>query len=203
MALANRVQGLSTEALLDCFISGLTMDLQREVLSQCPHSLLRAVSLAKLFEEKYTYLPKQHLIPNTYCQNPTLLNTNQTPRPPPKPSLPRLLPTPQTKPQSLPNKLVARKMSAAEMQMRCDKGLCFWCDEKFTFNHKCPNRHFMVLEWDDEPVVSETMEDSEASTSEEGNIAAQSQGESLEHHLSLNAMKGLPGVGTIRFSATI
>ena len=75
-ALANRVQGVTSEALIDCFVGGLKPDIQRDVIAQSPATLLRCVSLAKLFEEKY--LPKQKPFQNSYpnrAQN-TRLNTN-------------------------------------------------------------------------------------------------------------------------------
>ena len=53
MSLANRSLGLSNEALLNCFISGLNPDIRRDVVAMWPPTLLRAVALAKLFEEKY------------------------------------------------------------------------------------------------------------------------------------------------------
>jgi len=59
LALANRIQGIIADALLDCFLSDLKIDIQRDVIVQNPTSWLHAVSLAKLFEEKY--LPKQKL----------------------------------------------------------------------------------------------------------------------------------------------
>ena len=55
-ALANRVQGIIADALFDCFLSSLKIDIRRDVIAQNPTSLLYAVSLVKLFEEKY--LPK-------------------------------------------------------------------------------------------------------------------------------------------------
>ena len=54
--LANRVQGVTSEALIDCFIGGLKPDIQHDVIAQSPATLLCCVSFAKLFEEKY--LPK-------------------------------------------------------------------------------------------------------------------------------------------------
>ena len=51
-ALANRNHGLSPNALLGCFISGLKPELMREVLVQQPITLLKVVAIAKLFEEK-------------------------------------------------------------------------------------------------------------------------------------------------------
>lgn len=112
-SLANRVSGLSADALLDCFLSGLKADIRREVIAQGPISLLKAVSLAKLFEEKYTTPQKpyttspghKYQFPNTYSQNKSHYNqTNNFPTHT-KSLLPPLLPTPQTKPinQSIPN----------------------------------------------------------------------------------------------------
>jgi len=56
-ALANRVQGVTGEALLDCFVGGLQQDIHRDVLAQAPTTLMRCVSLAKLYEEKYGHKP--------------------------------------------------------------------------------------------------------------------------------------------------
>ena len=73
---ANRVQGVTSEALIDCFIGGLKPDIQCDVIAQSPTTLLCCVSLAKLFEEKY--LPKHKPFQNSYpnhAQN-TSLNTN-------------------------------------------------------------------------------------------------------------------------------
>ena len=36
------------------------------------------------------------------------------------------------------------------MNLRRDKGLCFTCDEKYTFNHKCPNKHYLINQCEDE-----------------------------------------------------
>jgi len=30
------------------------------------------------------------------------------------------------------------------------KGLCYFCDENFSLNHKCPNRQFLMLQWEKE-----------------------------------------------------
>jgi hypothetical protein len=65
-ALANRVYGVSSEALLDCFISGLQTEIRRDVLVLSPANLPKAFALAKLFEEKYTVQPKPKYSPNTY-----------------------------------------------------------------------------------------------------------------------------------------
>jgi hypothetical protein len=74
-ALANRAQGLTPDAILDCFISGLKPDLRRDVLAQQPNNMTKAISLAKLFEEKYTPKPTSNVTQPTskptYHLNPT------------------------------------------------------------------------------------------------------------------------------------
>ena len=97
-ALANCTHIEPLEALLDCFISGLKPDIRRDVVSQCPTTLLRAVALTKLYEEKYTTNFKPNLSPNTTKTPfiPTITNySNQNS---PKSSLPPLLPSPLNKP---------------------------------------------------------------------------------------------------------
>ncbi|RYQ83999.1 hypothetical protein Ahy_B10g102892 [Arachis hypogaea] len=51
--LAARVYGMDDALMLDCFVGGLHPDLKREVKSRSPASLMQAVSLAKLFEDKF------------------------------------------------------------------------------------------------------------------------------------------------------
>ena len=63
MSLAHRSDGLTPEALLNCFISGLNKDIRRDVVAQAPNDLLRVVALAKLYEEKYVTVPITRPIP--------------------------------------------------------------------------------------------------------------------------------------------
>ncbi|GAU41241.1 hypothetical protein TSUD_97760 [Trifolium subterraneum] len=141
-SLANRVYGLSNDALIDCFVSDLNDDIRRDVLIHTPISLVKAMSLAKVYEEKY---------------------------------------------------------SATEMQLRRDKGLCYWCDEKFSFTHKCPNRQLMLLHYDDtdEDQVFDVLTKSTKQTTNSPitNLP--------EHHLSLNAMKGNSNMGVLRFDGSV
>jgi hypothetical protein len=57
-SLANRVYGLSNDALIDCFVSGLNSDIRCEVLIHTPTSIVKAISIAKIYEEKYASTPK-------------------------------------------------------------------------------------------------------------------------------------------------
>jgi len=44
-SLDNQVQGVTTEALLDCFVGGLKVEIRRDVLAQEPTTLMRYVFL--------------------------------------------------------------------------------------------------------------------------------------------------------------
>lgn len=52
--LSNRIYGLPTDSLLNCFLSGLRADIQRELTVLRPYSLSDAIGLAKLIESKIT-----------------------------------------------------------------------------------------------------------------------------------------------------
>ena len=52
--LANRIVGLQPQLLLSCFISGLSSEIRREVITLQPLSLPQAAALAKLQEDKLT-----------------------------------------------------------------------------------------------------------------------------------------------------
>jgi hypothetical protein len=92
-----------------------------------------------------------------------------------------------------------KRMSPAEMQLRRDKNLYYWCDEKFSFTHKCPNRQLMMLHYDDgneDQLFDISTEPPDTTTNSlDLNIP--------EHHLSLNAMNGNSNMGVLRFSGSI
>ncbi|CAJ2661993.1 unnamed protein product [Trifolium pratense] len=196
-SLANRVYGLSNDALIDCFVSGLNNEIRRDVLIHTPSSLVKAVSLAKVYEEKYdSNLKNQKPNHTNYSTNKPFFNKSETST---RNSAP-ILNTPPTRPMSQfqknPN---IKRISPAERQLRRDKGLCYWCDEKFSFTHKCPNRQLMLLQYDDNDENSEidsAIQSPDSTTdSPTTNIP--------EHHLSFNAMKGTSHMGILRFTGSI
>ncbi|GAU25204.1 hypothetical protein TSUD_151040 [Trifolium subterraneum] len=195
-SLANRVYGLSNDALIDCFISGLSADIRRDVLIHTPNSIVKAVSLAKVYEEKYTTtLKPQKTYQNNYSNIKPLTTKPENST---RNSAP-ILNTPPTRPMSQfqknPN---IKRISPAEMQIRRDKGLCYWCDEKFSFTHKCPNRQLMLLQYDDNEtqLFDGSPEPPDSPTNSlDTNIP--------DHHLSMNAMKGTSNMGVIRFVGSI
>ncbi|CAJ2644785.1 unnamed protein product [Trifolium pratense] len=196
-SLANCVYGLSNDALVDCFVSGLSNEIRRDVLIHTPPSLVKAVSLAKVYEEKYaSNLKSQKSNHTNYSTNQPFTNKPETIT---RNSAP-ILNTPPTRPMSQfqknPN---IKRISPAERQVRRDKGLCYWCDDKFSYTHKCPNRQLMLLQYDDneeENVVEIPSDSSDVAI----NTLETTQ---PEHHLSFNAMKGNSSMGILRFSGTI
>ena len=185
------------------FLSGFNADIRRDVIAQAPTTLIRVVSLTKLYEEKYQPVNsnRTHNYSHRYSPISThTVNFNSTPsnaaKNTTKTSLPLLLPTPNTPP--LRNNFV-KKISPAEMQLRREKGLCYFCDDKFTFNHKCPNRQMLMLQLEDDEGEAQKSFDVR---SEDNNSTAETVIDNPQH-LSLNALKGGLGVGTIRFVAHI
>ncbi|PNX96484.1 Ty3/gypsy retrotransposon protein [Trifolium pratense] len=97
--------------------------------------------------------------------------------------------------QTNPN---VKRISPAERQLRRDKGLCYWCDDKFSFTHKCPNRQLMLLQYEDsdDQVLDEMTQPPDQTTNGPTNNLP-------ELHLSMNAMKGSSHMGVLRFTGAI
>ena len=156
--------------------------------------------MAKLYEEKYTSLPKtspthhNRFTSSSYYSTPYNSVTRNANKPlsVSKSPTPPLLPTPSGPPLQNPN---IKRISPTEMQLRREKCLCYFCDEKFSFNHKCPNKHCLVLQLDEEENESEKQSQDDT-TEQEIPIRE-------DHHLSLNALKASLGFGTIKFEAYI
>ena len=189
--MANRVEGLTDAALLDCFISGLKYDVKREVLVQAPTSFVKAVALAKLYDAKpmsYSHPSKKPLVSSSPHRYPGPFPAS------PSSTSYRLLPTPK----SLPSTHSVKRLTAAEMQVRRDRGLCYTCDEKFSPGHRCPNRQFLFLLHDDDPP-------SDASSSSFPDVSVPIVEETVAqyHHLSHCAFHGASGPSTLRFRSLL
>lgn len=104
--LANHAEGLSDDAVMDCFISGLKPEIRRDVLAQSPHTLTNAVALAKLYDEKGGWgmgHNRARTQTGPFVSNVPLLlgsssTSNQNQKNTNKPALPPLLPTPKIAP---------------------------------------------------------------------------------------------------------
>lgn len=130
-SLSNRVEGLPPTALLNCFISGLKMDIQREIAVLQPKSLPQAIGMAKLLEAKFA---DSRSGPSRYSRPASTAA--------PAPSLLGAAPSPSSFP--------IRRLSPSEMDARRAKGLCFNCDDKFSPRHRCKAKQFLLLLTDSE-----------------------------------------------------
>ncbi|GJS84533.1 ty3-gypsy retrotransposon protein [Tanacetum coccineum] len=159
--LSNCVIGLPPEALLNCFISGLRLDIQQELAILRPYTITQAIGLAKLIEDKT----------NEQKFRPRYNNQNQNRTPPlaltPTPILsstpsastttkPPLITTPPKQPQTLPY----TRLSADALQQRRAAGLCFRCPERYHPGHKCnPPQFLLIVDNDDSldtPILENT-----------------------------------------------
>ncbi|KAH7513106.1 hypothetical protein FEM48_Zijuj12G0161300 [Ziziphus jujuba var. spinosa] len=132
--LSHHIDGLPESFLIGCFIAGL----QDNVKIKHPPTLTEAIGVARLIEKhnllqrKLPQFPRSP-VPTTHNQgNPTqgLLG------PPPSPKT-----TPSTLPPSL------RRISPQEACERREKGLCYYCDEKFIPGHRCAHLQlFMIVD---------------------------------------------------------
>lgn len=166
---------------MDCFLSGLKPKIRRDVLAQSPFSISKAVSLARLFEEKYPNRPKPYHSTNPNRPTPTPQYTTTR-----NPTLSPLLPTPNSTPSTQHQKPHPIKyISPIEVQLCREKGLCYFRDAKFSPSHHCQNKQYLLLlaegetPIDPEPKPPDTTETPTSPT----------QTDKPNHHLSFNALK--------------
>lgn len=139
--LSMRTPGLTATNLLNRFLAGLREDVHRELVLLHPDSLQSAMGLARMAEEKLNAYKSWSTRANQPRPNPP--HTNTIPTPTNRPTWPR--PT-----ANLP----VRKLTAAEIAARREKGLCYNCDERFVPGHKCVTSarfQCMLMEEEDEP----------------------------------------------------
>ncbi|GKB72612.1 retrotransposon-related protein [Tanacetum coccineum] len=171
--LMNRVTDISETLLISFYISGLKLNLQRELLVAKPATLGEAFALARVTEARLMDQQSRTVITTT-----TTSITSQ-----PKPATPRvsgpktdvrkppLLPTPTSLSSNMANKPLAIKwISPAERQERLNKGLCFNCDNKWACGHKCPGR-FLLLMAEDGDGMGQDMEADATDAVESGDIS--------------------------------
>lgn len=109
-------------------------------------SLVHAAGLARLQEEK---LLEGHRAPHSRV-SPVLnpYSPSPTPVPLPNPNL-SLSPSP---PKSPP--LPVRRLIPEELASRRERGLCFYCDERFTQGHRCASRFSLLVTDKEQPSES-------------------------------------------------
>lgn len=199
-ALANCLEGLSEADLLSCFISGLKIEVRREVLAQQPTTISQAAGLARLQEDKLQDIARS----SRPRSSPPPWHSTFGSRPSPKPnsdppstatSSQGLLPTPPAKPRF-------RHLSGAELDDRRSRGLCFNCDQPWSKQHKCGARLFLMVATDDD--FSSVTGDLEAAAAElvDGGVTLEDTSIHAAQ-LSLHALSGDQAADTFRLSGRI
>ncbi|XP_059449450.1 uncharacterized protein LOC132180588 [Corylus avellana] len=146
-ALSNRVRGIDDQNRLSCFLGGLKNEIRLPVRMFKPQSLLAAYGLAKVQEE--------HVLNGrrfkTYGGSGRNFSSLSMPRGEGFNSHNLTLGTPKA---TVP----IQKISQAQMEDRRKKGLCYNCDAKWQYGHKCQNPKLFLLEGLDELEVSPNLE---------------------------------------------
>ncbi|KAH7545445.1 hypothetical protein FEM48_Zijuj01G0094700 [Ziziphus jujuba var. spinosa] len=137
--LSHQVDGLPERFLIGCFVAGLKDEVRIDVKIKHPRSLAEAIGVARLIEER-NYLHRRtttnlRAIPTAVTPK---VNINPTPR--------LLGPPLVTRNNSIRPGPAARRVSAQEARERREKGLCYYCDEKFAPGHRCMKPQLFMIE---------------------------------------------------------
>jgi hypothetical protein len=165
-----RIEGMSDDFFLECFINGLKDEICAHVLMAQPQSWVEGTKRAKETQQVISSQNrKPSFIPRTKQVNPT--------------------------PPSTPLKI--QKLTRDEMVERQLKGLCYNCDEKYFLRHKCKEQNiFMAISEDvseeevEVPLVSESPEPT--------GITPPSDPPEVELIISLNALIGFSAPQTLK-----
>ncbi|XP_061364978.1 uncharacterized protein LOC133308374 [Gastrolobium bilobum] len=136
--LVSKVTGLSATLLRSIFISGLKSHIRRSVLTLRPQDYHEAFSLARVYEDQAN-------------ENRSFRSWS---------TAPKTLPSTFTTTTNTPIPVVPiRRLSPEEMQLKREKNLCYNCNVKYSFGHKCKGRaallYFEGTDDDPGPDVSE------------------------------------------------
>lgn len=170
----NRIVVLAPLFLLSCFISGLNPKLCREVQAFQPLSLPQAVAFTKLQEDK---------INDRRC---SLFSSNHNS------PMATILP-------STSSKLPFKRLTLEEIIVCQDKGLCYYCEEKWTTGHRCkPRIHLFIADDDIYPFPSPSSLTIDSAPPSPPLISS-----SKTPLLSLNAMTSMPALETFHVYGVI
>lgn len=97
-----------------------------------------------------------------------------------------------------PSRCPSKTLSTADLDEKRAKGLCFWCDEKHGWGHKCKKRQLYRIEMMEEDYGIEEDEESD------GNVDAEENEGNLAH-ISLCAMTStvMPKSRTMRVNGHV
>ncbi|XP_015158625.1 uncharacterized protein [Solanum tuberosum] len=144
---------LSNENAISCFLGGVKLELNKSVRMQARKTLMQAYKLARLQEEVFEAQAQSWGIRSSgKHQNPILPTPNfhrnpNVQRPiPANTSYRKPFDNSYNKPSGFQGNANGRKLlTAAEMDEKRAKGLCFLCDEKYVRGHVCKAKKQLLL----------------------------------------------------------
>ncbi|KAA8519599.1 hypothetical protein F0562_013956 [Nyssa sinensis] len=152
-AVLTELQALQPETfLIGCFIAGLRDDIRLDVKIKQPRTLADAIGVSRLVEERNSLqkrtTPQGRILPVASMQRGS-----------PNPAVGILGPPPTQRPGNISNPPTTpfRRISSQEARERREKGLCYYCDEKYSMGHRCERPQLFMIE--DSPDVDEENSD--------------------------------------------
>lgn len=137
--LSHRVDGLPEAFLISCFIAGLRDDVRLNVKIKHPTSLTEAIGVARLIEERNQL--QRRVTPSSRPSSITVPSKATT-----NPVAWLLGPPPTMRPSVPLNSTPLRRITNQEAKERREKGLCYYCDEKFIPGHRCKSPQLFMIE---------------------------------------------------------
>ncbi|KAK1423204.1 hypothetical protein QVD17_18500 [Tagetes erecta] len=199
-AISNRTMPLPVEFLVSCWISGLRSDIKQSVICHQPQTVEDAMDKAQLHETRIQF--ERGLGRVTLGSSKPLLPT-------PKsatlhtPSIPSF----QNKPSSsstMTPKVGFRRLTPTELAQKRAQGLCYRCDEKYTWDHKCKSTPQLLFFDEDSPDPG-GLPDSPSSICMDSILAEKLQLEEVQTQsaISYNALSGGCSSTTLRFTGMV
>ncbi|KAL5704564.1 hypothetical protein ACHQM5_022972 [Ranunculus cassubicifolius] len=134
--LSQLVDNLPEPYLIGCFIAGLKDEIRLDLKIKKPRSLSEAIGVARLIEERNNLEDKSSLSSNPIIPPTTSLGNNTT--------TDGLLGASPSHPNH--NTMPFKKINGQEARDRREKGLCYYCNEKYAPGHKCRQPQFYMIE---------------------------------------------------------
>nr|TKR74530.1 hypothetical protein D5086_0000295630 [Populus alba] len=139
--LSRRVDNLPEKFLVGCFIAGLRDDIRIDVKIKQPVTLADTIGVARLIEER-NQLQRRSTQPIRF--QPTYAAAKSSSNP----VAGVLGPPPSQRHNQGSNNPPAnfRRITNQEARERREKGLCYYCDEKFVPGHRCARPQLFMIE---------------------------------------------------------
>ncbi|KAL5705175.1 hypothetical protein ACHQM5_023513 [Ranunculus cassubicifolius] len=134
--LSQLIDGLPESYLIGCFVAGLKDEIRLDVKIKKPRSLSEAIGVSRLIEERNNLEDKSSVSSNPTITPTTPLSNNTT--------IDGLLGASPSHPNH--NTMPFKKINGQEARDRREKGLCYYCNEKYAPGHKCRQPQFYMIE---------------------------------------------------------